>query len=65
MEAKGSLALHLKECILEALFSLIKVTLLYCVKLGLGSLIIVYAIGNRFLIVLLVKLWNGGREVDA
>lgn len=64
MEAKRSLALHLKELILEALFSLIKVTLLYCVKLGLGTLIILYAIGNRFLIVL-VKLWNGGREVDA
>lgn len=42
-----------------------KVTLLYSVKLGLGTLIILCAVGNRFLVVLLVKLWNGGREVDA
>lgn len=41
-----SLVLHLKENLLEALFSLIKVTLLYWAKLGLGTLITLCAIGS-------------------
>lgn len=56
-----SLVLHLKENLLEALFSLIKVTLLYWVKLGLGTLLTLCAIGIVFLKVLPVKLWSGGR----
>lgn len=44
MEAKPSLALHLKENILEALFSLMKATL--PMKPGLGTLIVLCAIGS-------------------
>lgn len=56
-----SLVLHLKENLLKALFSLIKVTLLYGVKLGLGTLLTLCAIGIVFLKILPVKLWSGGR----
>lgn len=46
MGAKRSLVLHLKENLLEALFPLRKDTLLCYVKLGLGALIILSAIGS-------------------
>lgn len=46
MGAKTSLCLHLKENPLEAQFSLIKVTLIYWIKLGLGTLITSCAIGS-------------------